>query len=703
MASSASARQRVAILGGGLGSLTTAYELSSRGYDITVYQMGWRLGGQGASGRNQAERRIEEHGLHIWFGFYHNAFKMMREVYDELRRPSTSPVPTVEAAFVGADQHLFLEHLGDETRRWLVTFPADDGFPGTGDSALPSLSEILERLICWLKEHFETHLEPHVPPPTSIPVTPAHSEFAWLGREIGSGLADFEEVLAHVGVAATLESASHLARRVHTDPEAAPALDTLLSRAGVHVQTHVMTAEEDRLRRAFILFDLGVALARGMVRDGVFAGGLTQLDGYDFREWLTRNGASLPAVSSAIVQGFYDASFSYEDGRTDQPNLAAGVGLRCVLRIIFSYKGHILFKMTAGMGDAIFAPIYEVLKKRGVKFEFFHRVTSLEPGPVADGVPGARGIARVHLARQVDLTQGPYDPLIEVNTLPCWPSAPLLDQIADGDRMKDVNLESYWSGWQDVGTVTLEAGRDYDLLVLGISIGALPPICQPLLAAGEPRAQEWTEMFARVKTVRTQAVQLWCRRDVTQVGWGAPGGIIACADEPEASWADFSQVIGREEWAAGAGVTGLFYGCGPVADSDPPIPPPDRLDFPAEQLQKAKALSDRFLADSAAPLWPDAMSQPGVGPPGLDPAVIVARYDRVNIDPSERYVLTVKGSTSARLLPGGSGYVNLFLTGCWVSNGVNLSSVEGTVMAGMAAAAALTGEPIAIVGDKDWQ
>ena len=53
MANSTSPRPRVAILGGGLGSLTTAYELSSRGYDITLYQMGWRLGGQGASGRNQ--------------------------------------------------------------------------------------------------------------------------------------------------------------------------------------------------------------------------------------------------------------------------------------------------------------------------------------------------------------------------------------------------------------------------------------------------------------------------------------------------------------------------------------------------------------------------------------------------------------------------------------------------------------------------
>src|ERR1044071_8781038 len=92
MADSATPRRRAAVLGGGLGSLTTAFELSSRGYDVTVYTLGWRLGGQGASGRNMADHaRIEEHGLHIWFGFYHNAFRMIRRAYDECARLNLTP------------------------------------------------------------------------------------------------------------------------------------------------------------------------------------------------------------------------------------------------------------------------------------------------------------------------------------------------------------------------------------------------------------------------------------------------------------------------------------------------------------------------------------------------------------------------------------------------------------------------------------
>src|SRR5579864_4343402 len=78
---------KVAIVGGGCSSVTAAFELSRpehKGrYDITIYQLGWRLGGKGASGRGPSGR-IEEHGLHIWLGFYENAFRLIRDCYAEL-------------------------------------------------------------------------------------------------------------------------------------------------------------------------------------------------------------------------------------------------------------------------------------------------------------------------------------------------------------------------------------------------------------------------------------------------------------------------------------------------------------------------------------------------------------------------------------------------------------------------------------------
>src|SRR6185503_267067 len=80
------ARTRVVIIGGGCAGLTAAFELSrpehGDRFQITVYQMGFRLGGKGASGRGVGGR-IEEHGLHLWMGFYENAFRLMRECYEE--------------------------------------------------------------------------------------------------------------------------------------------------------------------------------------------------------------------------------------------------------------------------------------------------------------------------------------------------------------------------------------------------------------------------------------------------------------------------------------------------------------------------------------------------------------------------------------------------------------------------------------------
>src|SRR5262245_33107864 len=104
-----SQRRRIIILGGGVGALTTAYYLTTRPnweqeYDIIVYQLGWRLGGKCASSRNAGEHdRIEEHGLHVWFGFYENAFALMRAVYAALGRPAGSPFAKIDDAFQRRD------------------------------------------------------------------------------------------------------------------------------------------------------------------------------------------------------------------------------------------------------------------------------------------------------------------------------------------------------------------------------------------------------------------------------------------------------------------------------------------------------------------------------------------------------------------------------------------------------------------------
>src|SRR5262249_31323643 len=122
-------------------------------YDVTVYQIGWRLGGKCATGRNASRNyRIEEHGLHVWFGCYANAFGLLRECYQELQRPAQSPFPTIEAAFRPVDSTPVGEFVDGMWRLWPITYPRNDLTPGT-QGWLP-IWENLKHLITFADEMF---------------------------------------------------------------------------------------------------------------------------------------------------------------------------------------------------------------------------------------------------------------------------------------------------------------------------------------------------------------------------------------------------------------------------------------------------------------------------------------------------------------------------------------------------------------------
>src|SRR5262249_36618289 len=156
------------------------------------------------------------------------------------------------------------------------------------------------------------------------------------------------------------------------------------------------------------------------------------------------------------------------------------------------YKGAMYYKMTAGMGDIVFAPLYLVLKNRGVKFEFFHKVESL--GLSAD----KSRVDRVIVNRQVHLKNGAYHPLIEGGGLECWPAEPLWDQIENADALRDIDLESYYSGYEGVEKRTLREGQDFDQVLFAIPIGAVPFLCAELVE----HSPRWKRMVENVKSIQ---------------------------------------------------------------------------------------------------------------------------------------------------------------------------------------------------------
>jgi uncharacterized protein with NAD-binding domain and iron-sulfur cluster len=86
-------------------------------------------------------------------------------------------------------------------------------------------------------------------------------------------------------------------------------------------------------------------------------------------------------------------------------------------------------------------------------------------------------------------------------------------------------------------------------------------------------------------------------------------------------------------------------------------------------------------------LWPNACLVDG----SLDESLVVDRFELVNIDPSERYVLSVAGSTRFRIKANETGFDNLVVTGDWIDNGFNAGCVEASVMAGIQVANAVRG------------
>jgi uncharacterized protein with NAD-binding domain and iron-sulfur cluster len=387
--------------------------------------------------------------------------------------------------------------------------------------------------------------------------------------------------------------------------------------------------------------------------------------------------------------------------------MRAGAVAQSFLRLYLGYKGSVIYKMQAGMGDVVFAPIYRVLKERGVRFEFFHKVLALRFDEAANAV------GRIECERQVALP-GPYQPLIRVNDLDAWPSEPDYDQIGNGAALERaiadgrINLESQGSpAWEDATPLTLERGRDYDIAVLGIPIAVLKYICADLVAV----KPAWRDMVTHVLTVRTQGVQLWFRAALGATGWPLPSPCLVNYAQPCAAWLDASQVLCRESWPEGAAPGSIAYLCSTLPDERPELTETAREAFDLQRRWEAKvrAQAGAWLESAVGHLWPSLTRGAGANglrwdalaaPPAAEgEARLDAQYFRANLDASERYALSVAGSTKHRLAADGSGVDGLYLTGDWIANGFNVGCVESTVIAGLQCSRAISGAPARIIGD----
>ncbi len=687
--------------------LTSTPELRAR-YDITVHQMGWRIGGKGASGRTD-DGRILEHGLHILFGFYHNFFFTIRAIYAELARPAGHPLRTWRQAFHPREIGVEEEWVQGAWDPWVVPFPGNSGVPGShGALRTPWqwLQTIVQGLITvvggWKAANaFTTWAFPRGTKWEQQEDPPLGGKDPLLARLVtGAGLG-------------LVRFATHLVRWV--DRHLPPVVRLY------HWMRRVLwwgirpLARKSRFgHRLWRNLDAGLAMLTGMLADGLLLpGGFDAVDQYDFKEWLLRHGIHEETLSTPMVRTVYDAAFSYEDGDPDRMRCSAGSSMRVFLLWLMTYQGAGFYRMQSGMGDVVFGPAYLVLKARGVKFEFFHKVESLHLDPT-----GTR-IERVRINEQAALRAGltEYQPLVTIKGLECWPAAPLTAQLADPERFRGVDFEEYYSTW--VGRrIDLVAGRDYDRVLFGIPVGAVPFLCRELVE--NPRTPQWKAMVEHVKSVQTVAAQLWLRDDIHALGWPTPEPLLSLFVEPYNTWADMSQVLPTEGWSANGGPKDVSYLCGAqIGPRD--CPPLDQLDFPKRMTKDARDALVTFLRGRSR----NPSDDPAVGgladllPGGAEPgdpkafdwerlfdassakgeARLAAQYWRSNHGPSERCTLSLPDSNRHRIAPGATGYENLVITGDWTDNRLYLAFMEATFQSGILAARAIAGEEFPIIGE----
>ena len=473
-------------------------------FKVTLHQLGWRLGGKCASGRDMdVARRTKEHGPHIFFGFYDNAFAVLREAYEALASDPSRRFRTIEDALVAHRSLDTMEQEGDGSwSPWSISLPDLPGQPGS--PLANSQGFAFHALIRTIGERVEA-VHSQSPVAVGSDILEKYREVEKASEFVTGAPRPLVAEEPLVALQQSLRSLQSSLQEIHGAGWKARAR----SSAALGIGT--------MFRRLWILADLGVATALGIVVDNLIwptPQSVAAVNKIEYRAWLASHHAHPETVNSAIVRSMYDTVFAYPGGDNTRPGAVEAGSAILTQKGLISYRGPAAWKMRTGTGDVTAAPLYEVLRQRGVEVNFFHRVDEL--------VPGAGGtIDSIKIGVQATLKSAPYDPLISVKGVPAWPDRPLYEQLREGEQLRSgkYDLESFWTKWTDpVAPIELSRAQgDFDMVVLAVPVGALGRITPQLTKPA------WQQMIAGASTVVTQSVQVWLN---APTGWTvdpAPG------------------------------------------------------------------------------------------------------------------------------------------------------------------------------------
>lgn len=672
-------KTRVLIVGGGGAGLSAAWKLSSPefadAFSVELYQMGWRLGGKGASSRQVTESgHIFEHGLHVLGGFYHNTNQMMRRVYDEWSTLPDGAAISFDEAFLPHNTVHLSEKIGGKWKQVEIDFPSNTKVIGEGFTEL-NAATILRGIIAWLASGFK-------PPKISDLNPPAFKGLDAAKLSVEPQVdAKTQAILADISAM----SDAQLGDSEFTSKVQEKILKKVSELESLKIASNKNFGSEIRMN-AIQLAQIGWILASGILKDGVVTRGFDYLNGEELKAWMRRHGANQDILDCCYTRSGYDYLFAYSDGDPKKPDLAAGVGLRGLLTILFCYHNTVFVHMNGSMGEIVFAPLYEVLKSRGVKFQFFHELKGAECSALSGE------IVSLEFAQQANLKNQHYNPVFEFKGRHVWPEGPLVDQLENEQPIFGQDAEDRFESGStlDAPKVSKMLGQDFDVVILAIPPDSIKQLHGNLLSTSLPLARA----VATAHSVATVAIQVWAPQDTRTMGGLSKETILTTFAQPFATWADMSYLL-RIKGMPDSKFSHLSYLCGTWT-------------FSAAQIA-ADPVTSRQLARQAAThsfsnWWPVNIRSIIDRAPELSDVIegqpSLKSYIRVNWLPSERYLLSRAGSIEQRIVCDGTGLSNLFLAGDWIRNGFDYGAFESAVGAGLQCARAISGVDFFIPGER---
>ncbi|WP_034161049.1 NAD(P)-binding protein [Sphingomonas sp. ERG5] len=664
--------RRIAIIGGGPAALAAAFDLAARNTgddEITLYQMGWRIGGKCASGRDPVTGRVHEHGLHVFAGFYHESLRQLRMVYRRWQECGQQPFP-IEQALMPVNGCMLAE-----PRARVIPIEVDPSnrpldYDQSSIEAIDLVGALIETAFGQFLRRAET-----LPFPLRLPFAAIERRHEFL---LGEAMRLLRAAIPRRTATQTAPAERLAARAL------ALALRPLRDALSLFITLGIGDA---KARDEATLAALAAVVAIGLLDDDMLPGNFDRVNDMEASAWLRRHGANRVVLESSYVRGGYDYPFAYRDGQTMPTRrwIAAGTAIRGYLNLVLTYHGSLFYHFEGAAAEILFTPYYEVLRAMGVRFAFFHRVDAIELDASGTRVERLRGVRQaIPLGDRFD-----HDPLIEHGGRKCWPTEPKFGLLKDGEALRAWLAEQRLTLESDGFPASCPFAEPFELAYGDVDGGfthvilAVPPkvvagIAAPLIA-GDAR---WRDAVESARQIPTIAVEL--RGTDPLAGRITHGALLTANEQPFGTWADMSFV---QEAEGGDGAAHLSYLCGAWPDHARE-PGESWPDFVARELRDARALTDIWLGKNL-----ERTLRLGLGRPDGPIPVIDSIEVRVNLNASEGYVLSPPGSIAKRLIPGQPYFETMFVAGDWTRTGIDAGCYEAAVLSGLACAAEILRAP----------